>query len=286
MNEHELRSALRDALVASSPPPPMDPHAAIARGRRVQRRRRAAWTGVAAGVAVMAVAAGTAVVPGLNRGVDAAAALTTSPSSPASSASSTETPWPNGQTDRTSANGPRAETGLKLLELLSTSLPAGLKAVDRTSEGRGNAGQSMRYHQAQFVDYLPGGGQTWEYLARTPVTDAGGDVVARVEVQVETKGSTRLPSIACEVVTAVPYPAREGAGCAEVKVGDKPVTVVTGGTGYGFEQVAFHRYDDGTLVMVEQDREYADSGLPGMTDRPLTQDQLVALAVDPQFHLD
>ncbi|PSL57879.1 hypothetical protein B0I31_10191 [Saccharothrix carnea] len=309
MNEHELKSALQDVMVASSPPPPMSPEAALEHGRRAQRRRKTTVGGGFAGLAVVAIAVGAAVVPNLTGGgadlpvaagqssesrpsvtptasAPPSVTVTATPSSPPGG--STETPWPNGQTDRTATSGPRADKGAKVLNDLASSLPPGVKAEDRTRIGFSDYGP-MTTRQAQFAEYV-GDLQVWEYWVRTPVVITGEAGVGELMLQVETKGNTRLGDLdGCQAAAAFPYPI-SGGTCALVDVAGKQVAVVTGATADGgantMDTAAFYRYPDGTRVIVGYASEFQESGHPALSRPALTGAQLAAIAADPKFHLD
>ncbi|MFD1147761.1 hypothetical protein ACFQ3T_11545, partial [Saccharothrix hoggarensis] len=198
----------------------------------------------------------------------------------------TETPWPNGQTDRTATNGPRADKSVAVLNDLVSSLPSGLKAEDRSRIGFEGYGPMTRT-QSQFADYA-GQLEVWEYMAYTPVVRSGAPGVGHLWIQVETKGGTRLPDQpGCAKLAGQPYPV-VGAGTCEVvdAAGAQVAVATTANPDGGMEQGAFHRHADGTLVIVAQSRVYANSGHPGLAELPLTPAQLAALAADPRFHLD
>lgn len=309
MNEHELKRALRETMVASSPPPPMDATAALDRAHGAARRRRATWGAGVAGLAVVGIAVGAVLVPNLGGGdrVDAAAppeppaALSSVPPSPSAEPSSappattgtavppsdTKTPWPDGQTDRTATSGPRADKARNLLNDLMSALPTGLKAEDRTRIGYPDYGPMTR-HQGQYLDTV-NGVQVWQYTATTPIVRPGEPAVAELWIQVETKGNTHVPGEACAAATAHPYPITGGT-CEVVEVEGKRVGVVTGATAdpmrNTYDSAAFYRHPDGTLVIIGVAKEYGESGHPGMAEVPLTAQQLAGLAVDPRFHLD
>ncbi|MFJ6672715.1 hypothetical protein ACIQMJ_16520 [Actinosynnema sp. NPDC091369] len=316
MNEHELKSALQDVMVASSPPPPMSPEAALEHGRRAQRRRQTAVGGGLASLAVVAVAVGAVLVPNLTgggsdlqvAGGQSASApfvtptdgppsqsrwvtVTPPPSGPPSSGpppSRTSTQWPNGQSDRTATSGPRADKGAKLLNDLASSLPPGVKAEDRQRIGFADYGP-MTWRQAQFAEYA-GELEVWDYEARTPVVITGEAGVGELFIQVETKGNTRLGDlVGCAAATKYAYPV-SGGTCALVDVGGKQVALVTGATpdadGNTMDSAAFYRHPDGTLVTVAYSSEYLESGHPALSRPALTGEQLAAIAADPKFHLD
>ncbi|MEJ2855399.1 MULTISPECIES: hypothetical protein [unclassified Saccharothrix] len=319
MNEHELKSALQDAVVASSPPPPMSPAEAVAAGRAAQRRRKAAWGGGVAGLAVVAIAVGAVLVPQLTGGANTEAGgappLTTSappappsvtgpsvtltqmPSSVPLDPSQTKPEWPDGQTDRTARSGPRADKSVQALNDLGASLPATFQAVDKTPlTPPGDPGETwygpMRYTQSQFEDYYDGGKEIWEYLGTTPVTQQGTSGVGKLWIMVLTKGNrfadVDSPCKAAEAAWAI----RSGE-CAVRTVGGKQVGYVTATPTSGgpmdrndLDEVAIHRHDDGTLVVIGQAKEFYRTGHPALSGQPFTADQLSALVTDPKFHLD
>lgn len=314
MNEHELKSALRGVMVASSPPPPIDPQAALSRARRVRRRRQTTWGGLVAGLAVVGIAVGAALVPDLTGG--GSARVGGQPSDPARSAvaepppvtptgpppsgvsvsappdgATTKGPWPDGQTDRTATSGPRADRSVGVLADLGSSLPAGIRAVDKPPVEGSDFHGGLRYAQARFADHA-GDLQVWEYTAATPVQRAGDGGVGKLWIQVETRGNSRLEDLSgCGMAVGTPYPVQAGGRCDVVVVDGREVAVVTGEgsgdvPGGGMDQAAFHRHADGTLVIVAQSQEYAGGGYPALTGLPLTPRQLAALAADPEFHLD
>ncbi|TQM83708.1 hypothetical protein FHX81_6134 [Saccharothrix saharensis] len=312
MNEHELKSALQDVMVASSPPPPMSPGAALEHGRRAQRRRQTALGGGLAGLAVVAIAVGAVLVPQLTGGgseVRVAGGQSSSPSAPSvtptdgppsdspratvmpppsGSPADTSTRWPNGQSDRTAKNGPRADKGVKLLNDLASSLPPGVQAEDRQRIGYADHGP-MTWRQAQFAEYV-GDLEVWDYEARTPVVVTGEAGVGELSIQVETKGNTRLGDlVGCAAATRYSYPVAGGT-CALVDVGGKQVALVTGATPDAdrntMDSAAFYRHPDGTLVTVAYSSEFLESGHPALSRPALTGQQLAAIAADPKFHLD
>ncbi|MFC6089066.1 hypothetical protein [Saccharothrix lopnurensis] len=318
MNEHELKDAMREAVVASSPPPPMDAGTALDRARRAHRRRRATRGGAVAGLAVVGIAVGAVLVPDLVGGQGAGVPPASSPSGgppsvtrtglpsapvqvttagppsrpsvtdrSAADPSGTRPSWPDGQTDRTATSGPRADRARGLLDDLAAALPPGLRAEDRTRVGYADHGPMTR-HQGQYADTVDGA-QVWEYTATTPVVRPGEPGVAELWIQVETRGNNRVPGEACEAATRYPYPI-SGGTCEVVEVAGRRVGVVTGAVAdplrNTYESAAFHRHPDGTLVVLGVAREYGESGHPGMASVPLDARQLAALAVDPRFHLD
>ncbi|MFI9814337.1 hypothetical protein [Saccharothrix variisporea] len=319
MNEHELKSALQDVMVASSPPPPMSPAAAVAAGRAAQRRRNTAWAGGVAGVAVVAIAVGAVLVPqftgGGNTQVGGPPVLTTTassePGSTPPSVTLTEVPpsasldpsytkpqWPSGQTDRTARSGPRADKSVQALNDLGAALPPTFQAVDKQPvTPPGDPGSTwygpMRYTQSQFEDYYDGGKEIWEYMGTTPVTQQGTSGVGKLWILVLTKGNrfadAQSPCEAAEAAWAI----RNGE-CAVRTVAGKQVAYVTAvpaTTGdpndrNDLDEVAIHRHDDGTVVVIGQAKEFYRTGHPALSGQPFTADQLATLVTDAKFHLD
>ncbi|HWO61165.1 MAG TPA: hypothetical protein VNO31_14150 [Umezawaea sp.] len=284
MNEDEVKSALHGVMVASSPPPPMDVGTAVEAGRKAHRRRRATWAGAVAGMAVVGIAAGAALLPGAMSNDQVEAAAGQPPASAERSAvappevESSKTQWPDGQTNRTATNGPRAAKSVDMVPVLAGAAPPGL-AVANGTEG------ITATIQSQFVDYTPDGGQVWEYAVIAPaVSTDGSGAVGTLFAQVTTAGNT-FPTGACEV-TAQSWGIK--GACRVVDVDGKKVGLLTSdgtGTEKRFDQLAAYRYDDGTVVFVAQAKAFKD-GTPGLAAAPLTEAQLTALATDPKFHLD
>jgi hypothetical protein len=297
MNEHEVRDALRDAMVASSPPPPMDTGRAVEAGQKAHRRRQTTRAGIVAGLAVVGIAVGATYLPsalnggaveagsGPNGAVPASAneqvPSGSVPSEPSASVRKTGMQWPDGQSDRTASSGPRADKSTDLLPALEGALPAGFT-------GQGSQDVTAR-NQSIFVDYAAKDLQVWEYSATTPVrrTDGSGNV-GTLHVEVTTRGNGISGGDACEL--ALRAPGING-DCTVVDVGGTKVgLVVSDGTGNEndrtFDQAAAYRYADGTMVFVCQAKAFRDSTQPALGELPLTGEQLAALAADAEFHLD
>ncbi|CCH34010.1 hypothetical protein ABZ816_09320 [Actinosynnema sp. NPDC047251] len=317
MDEDELKSALRDAMVASSPPPPMSPAAAVAAGRSARRRRATGWGAAVAGLAVVAIAVGTVLVPQLSAGSGGAViqaggqssdprpqptgsgGVTTTgrpsvPGSPTGTGAptgtgepsgATRTSWPDGQTDRTATSGPRADKSVRVLNDLGSALPPTFQAVDMQPIGDQWSGP-MRSAQSQFVGYYDGDGQIWEYMATTPVMQSGSSAVGRLWIQVATKGTAKASDGSPCGAVAAAWPI-EGP-CSEVDAGGKRVGFVSArpGTESDLDELVVHQHDDGTLVFIGQAAEFRRAGYPALSAPVFTRDQLAALATDPKFHLD
>jgi hypothetical protein len=287
MNEHEIRRVLEDVVVASSPPPSMDPASVLATARADRRRRRATFGAIGAGAAVVIIAVGAVVVPGLSgtgpRIGPAAAgprpssigqgvpALTSPPAA-------SESHWPDGQTDRTARSGPRADRATELAEVLTSFLPAGIDVADATSE---ISGGPLISHEAEY-DATEDGRDLWTYSAALPVAvDAVAESgLGRVDLIVSTARSS-TPSDPCEAVSQ--YPREFQGECSLIDVDGAQVGVVEHGLIAG--QVAVHVHEDGTYVRVTQSVTFDHSGRPAMEELPMTVEELAAITVDDRFHV-
>lgn len=313
MNEDELRGALKDVMVASSPPPPMEPSAALAVARHAHRRHRATWTGVATAAAVAAVAVGAVLVPGFSGGQDnrggavvagqgassavpgqPSATTTGSPTAPPStevagtipsdaiSTGNTDRPWPSGQSDRTARSGPHFDQGIRLLDALSEMVPAGYAVASEQQAKNKYSGESLSQHQSQFSDWTKDGGEIWEYQASVGVTktDNGGNGVGELFTQVYTANNT-LPTDPCALAKRL---WGLGGTCQVTAVGDKQVGVASGSERDGaFDQWAAYRHADGTVVFVGQAKKHPQSDAPGLDALPLSTAQLAELTTDARL---
>lgn len=312
MNEHEFRSALRGVMVAGSPPPPMSPEEALDVARHASRRRRTVLAGTAAALAVVLIAIGTTVAPGLPHlrpdRVGQAAGPSQLPGTevppepgtvPPSTQTGTESVWPTGpdgapQSDRTSHAGPRYESAARLLDELVAVAPPGYAIPEQTNyqPPGSNADPEVahsywgRAHQAQFAE-LVGGQEVWEYLATLSVSRDGG--IGGLQVEVRTRHN-QLPSDGCALARTMAM--NDALACEAIPVGDvvvgvvRPVTVQVGeGTfDLGVDQLAAFRHADGTVVVVAQKRVFWDE--PGLASLPLSTQRLAELAADPRFLVD
>ncbi|RSM71592.1 hypothetical protein DMH04_43475 [Kibdelosporangium aridum] len=279
MNEQELRDGLREIMAVSSQPPPMNPNTALDAAKRAHKRRRASWAGAAAGTAVVALAAGTvfALAPsGESLPIGPAAA----PPGPVTTSDpdSTKPSWPNGQTDRTARNGPRANTAEGVLTALKAALPDTVKVNEDAAHS--GSGDKITGSQASFEDYAgPERKEVWQYLATAAVTKKTGpnDGTGRVMVLVYTPGNT-YPANVCELA-----PKFWGAGgtCQTMAVQGKTVGVVAKTEDPELDSVVGYRYDDGTVVFVAQAKAAAKN--TPMTSAPLTTEQLATLVLTPSF---
>ena len=264
MNEQDLRRAFHDVMVASSPPPSMDPSAALRSGRQARSRRTAMWTGAVVMVLVTGVGLGTALVangvsvPGLQFG------------SNGSSGGPTET---NG---RTQVNGPQADKGKELLNDLIALVPDGYRTDQMQYQDPSYNGSDMQTNQAQKGD------DAWEYMVITPVQkDAG---VGKLITEVHAAGNN-LPAEPCAL--AQKFWGMSGE-CQVVDVAGKKVGLVTkntSGRDETFDQWAAYRHPDGTVVFVGQGKGFYGSGRPALGSQVFTTEKLASLATDSRFHI-
>lgn len=285
MNEQDFRSALRRSMAAQSAPPPMTDAPVLAAAHRDRTRRRALLAGTGSAVAVAAIVVGVAVLApsGGNPqplGVGGPQVTSTPmPTSGAANAPGTSTSgFPGGMTDRTARSGPRHDRGVALAAELAGVIPPGYASPGDLLGSGDLAGQPLKTDQAQYTDTV-NGVELWEYEAIAPVTK--GNAVGRVIVEVHTPGN-QTTGEGCAMSPA--FWAETGT-CTEVRVGGKPVAVVTVNS-ERIGQWAGYRHSDGTVVFIAQSKDYAFAGLPALDGLPFTPEQLAALAADPRFNID
>ena len=283
MNETDLKYALRGAMDAAGGRPPMDEVAVLDAAKRAERRRGALLAGGVSATAVAGIAiAAVALYGNGGPGMDIIPAAPGDPTAAVNPPDETAPSWPNGQTDRTAANGPRTGQGVALLDALAAPRPAGFDApTDLTYDpALGYAGEP-RMHEAQFVERV-GGTEVWEYRATAPISAGGG--VGKLYAEVYTPGS-HPGADGCELAESL---WGIGGECTVVDVRGTPVGVVTaaGDPSRGFDQWAAHRRADGTVVFVAQARTYPQTLRPGLPQQPFTVEQLAALATDDRFDLE
>lgn len=284
MNEDELKHALRGVITATPAPPSMNGTAVLDAARRARRRRRATLAGAASAATVVLIVAGAMALPALSRNGSTLFGAGGSGVEPTSNTVAnppdTKTSWPDGQTDRTARQGPRADKALQLLAHVDVTVPPAWRAPADLKPAPGvDWSGGLRMHQAQYVDQL-GDKQIWEYMVSIPIGANGkwGHFV----VQVTTPGN-RYEGDGCELTTKF---WGMGGECQLVPADGEQIGVVMRPTGDDrLDQWAGYRHPDGTVVFVAQARSYFGTGLPGTTELPFTLQQLAALAADPKFHL-
>ncbi|MFD5830114.1 hypothetical protein [Lentzea sp. NPDC060358] len=275
MNEQDLRNAFQDVVVASSPPPPMDPGTALDQARRARSRRRSSLVGAAVAVLVAGLGVGSAVAlnPQLGRQLVAGAGnvLPSSVWGPE---------WPAGQTDRTAANGPQADRAAKLLEELKGAVPAGYDAPQLRYRDPAYTGDMQRT-QGQVTSNRGESPEVWEYMAQTPVRKNGR--VGRLLAEVSTPDPS-APADPCALAKSF---WGMGGQCRVYDVGGLQVGVVQNNPSGRdqFDRWASYRAKDGSTVTIAQDDAYEGGGYPVLEEPVFTEQQLAELATDPRFRV-
>jgi hypothetical protein len=294
MNEEDLNEALHDVIVRSSPPPSMEPARALEQARRVRKRRRATWAGIAVVPLVVGVTAGPALVANLtgNRSAGqmvAGGTGTTQPVSTAPTASAPPAskppavapktrksgdPWPEGQVDRTATAGPRATRAVTLLNDLTSAVPAGFSSPDLKYP----SGDPMRWPQSQYASN-DGERDYWEYSASIPVQKDGR--VGKLLV-LSTTPDGKAATTPCKLAQKF----WGGTGtCAIQDVGGKKVGVLTANGRGSYDQWAAYRYDDGTVVFFAQAKKSDSEGRSPLKQPVFTPRQLAELVTSPKFKI-
>lgn len=292
MNEEDLNEALHDVIVRSSPPPSMDPARALEQARRVRKRRRATWAGLAVVPLVVGVTAGPALVANLTGDRSVGQMVAGGPGTPSTSPSTsapppvstvapttapktrkTGDPWPEGQVDRTASAGPRADRAVALLNDLTSALPPGFTSPDLKYP----SGDPMRWPQSQYASN-DGEPDYWEYSASMPVQKDNrvGKLLA-----MSTTPTGKPATAPCTLAKTF----WGGTGtCAVVDVNGKKVGVLTAKSG-DYDQWAAYRYPDGTVVFVAQAKKNDRTNKPALTQQVYTPQQLAELATSPDFKI-
>jgi hypothetical protein len=282
MNEQDLKRAFENVVVASSPPPSMDPGRALDVARKAQSRRRSSLVGAVVAMLVVGVGLGTAFAlnpKGTTEYMTGAAA-----SSSSSSAGMPDTlwgdEWPVGQSDRTATNGPQADRGTQLLNLAKASVPAGYDTPDLKYKDPSMYG-GMLHAQAQISTNKGETPEIWQYTAYVPVRK--GDKVGRLTVQVSMPNPAD-PTDPCELSKR--FQGQKDAGCKIYEVAGKQIGVASPAR---LDQSASnwtaYRAANGWTVTVMQEAEYSYSGYPALDGLPFLAPELAALAADPKFLL-
>ncbi|RDI27716.1 hypothetical protein [Lentzea flaviverrucosa] len=281
MNEQDLKRAFQDVVVASSPPPPMDPGIALGRAHKARSKRRASITGAAVAVLVVGVGLGSAFALNPQGTTDyLVGAGQSSSSSPGLPDTQWGEQWPVGQSDRTATNGPQADRGRQLLELARASVPAGYEAPDLKYTDPAMHGGMLRA-QAQVSSDKGESPEIWQYTAYVPVRKDG--KVGRLTVTVTTPNPSD-PVEPCALVTR--FKGGAGEGCKTYDVAGKQVGVVSSTSpGQNDATWASYRAAGGWTVTVAQEEEYPYAGYPVLDRQPFFGPELAALAADPKFLL-
>jgi hypothetical protein len=293
MNEQDLKRVFQDVVVASSPPPSMDPGRALDVARKARSKRRASITGAVVAVLVVGVGLGSAFAlnPQGTKDYMVGAGPSSSSSRPGMPDTQWGELWPVGQSDRTATNGPQADRGRQLLELARASVPAGYDAPDLKSKVSGYSGGMLR-SQAQILSNKGETPETWQYTAYVPVRKGEKVGSLTVTVTTQTPMSTTEPCALTKQLQGYP-----NAACKIVEVAGKQVGVASvpdpgvkhtpegGEIRHWNGTWASYRADNGWTVTVLQQAEYSYSGHPKLDAEPFPPSQLAALAADPKFLL-
>ncbi|MFB6720877.1 hypothetical protein ACFCV3_11985 [Kribbella sp. NPDC056345] len=281
MNEEDLNEALHDVMVRSSPPPSMDPAAALDRARRVRKRRRAAWAGAAVVPLVAVVAAGPTLIANFPAGGGSTDPMVAGGTTPRPGSTAVPTtrksgdPWPEGQADRTATAGPRAERAVTLMDDLSSSVPSGFSTPDlKYPEGR-----AMRSAQSQYASN-DGEQDYWQYRADIPVQKD--DRVGQLLVESFTPDGKRATT-PCKLAQS--FWGGKGT-CAVVDVDGKKVGVVTSKGNDSYDQWAAYRHDNGSIVYLAQVKKSDHSEHAPLKQPIFTTRQLAELVTSEKFHIN
>jgi hypothetical protein len=266
MNEQDLKRAFEDVVVASSPPPSMDPGRALDAARRARSRRRSSIVGALVAVLVVGVGLGSAFA------LNPKAAKDYLTGAGPSSSSSWPGEWPDGQTDRTARNGLQADRANKLLEELKGVVPAGYDAP--------RLGDLQRTW-AQVASDRGEAPEIWEYTAETPVRKDG--KVGRLLVE-SSAPNPKMPQEPCELARTF---WGMGGECQVYEIKGLRVGVVRSNTsGRGqFDKWATYRSQDGQIVTIAQDDNYLGGGCPELEVPLFPEQRLAELATDPRFRV-
>lgn len=291
MSEQDFREALRKTMDAVVAPPQMSDAQVLAAAHRDRRRRRTLWASAGTALVVAAIAVGVVLVAPSKSGgdnvqvggqsdptstQDVATSQAKEQSSESPAGSETEETLPPGMTDRTQRSGPHYERGVKLTTALDDVLAATGFGTPGDLEGTGAlAGAELKRNQANY-DGKVDGVEQWTYSAYTPVTKGSGvgEMIAEVSTVTDEVSGCDLP----------PMWGMPGE-CEELVVDGKKVAVmdVNDPNQEHIDQVAIHRYEDGTIVYVSQSADYGFTDHPALSALPFTPEQLAALAVDARF---
>ncbi|RAS61313.1 hypothetical protein C8D87_110262 [Lentzea atacamensis] len=277
MNEQDLKRAFEDVVVASSPPPSMDPGRALEAARKARSKRRSSITGALVAVLVVGVGLGTAFA--LNPKATTEYMTGAAPSS--SSSAAWPGRWPEGQSDRTATKGPQADRANKLLEELKGVVPAGYDAPQLKYQDPSYAGGDMQRTQGQVASDRGEVPEVWEYMAQTPVRKDGkvGWLLAESSTP-----DPELPTDPCALARAF---WGMGGPCRVVDVKGLKVGVVQSNPSGRdqFDKWATYRAQDGQVVTIAQDDKYLGGDYPELDGPLFTEEQLAELATDPRFRM-
>ncbi|SMD12416.1 hypothetical protein [Lentzea albidocapillata] len=282
MNEQDLKRAFQDVVVASSPPPSMDPGIALGRAHKARSKRRASITGAAVAVLVVGVGLGSAFALNpqgtTNYLVGAGQSSSSNPGMPGSQWGEK---WPVGQSDRTATNGPQADRGVQLLNALMASAQAGgfetPKLKYQAPEYQNGEMQRTRAQISTNKGQTP---EVWVYTAHVPVQKNGKVGMMLAEVSMPRPSDPAEP---CAL-------AKRFWGMSEATCKVRDVNGVQVGDASSQEegrvmQWMSYKAPNGWTVNIAQNASYEGSGYPGLDGNPFLASELATMATDAKFLL-
>ena len=274
MNEQDLKKAFENVVVASSPPPSMDPGIALGAARKARSKRRSSIVGALVAVLVVGVGLGSAFA--LNPKGARELMMGAGPSS-----SSWAGEWPGDQRDRTARNGPQADRAQKLLDELKGVVPAGYDAPQLKYQDPSYTGGDMQRTQGQVASDKGEVPEVWEYMAQTPVRKDGKVGWLLAESSTPNPGMPEEPCALAKTFWGM------GGPCQVVDVKGLKVGVVQSNPSGRdqFDKWATYRANDGQIVTIAQDDSYLGGGYPALAAPVFTEQQLAELATDPRFRV-
>lgn len=284
MNEEDLKRAFQEVVVASSPPPSMDPGSALDRAHKARSKRRSSIAGAVVAVLVVGIGLGSAFA--LNPQGTKDYLVGAGPSS--SSSSSTGVPdtqwgekWPVGQSDRTATNGPQADRGVQLLnELIASAQAGGYETPALKYQQPEYQNGDMQRTQAQISTDKGETPEVWVYTAHVPVRQNGKVGMLLAEVSMP-----RASDPAAPCALAKRFWGMSNATCKErdvngVKVGDASSQE----EGRVMDWISY-KAPNGWTVNIAQAASYEGGGYPALDRNPFLSSELATIATDPRFVL-
>lgn len=286
MNEQDLKKAFQDVVVASSPPPSMDPGRALDVARKARSKRRSSLVGAVVAVLVVGIGIGSAFA--LNPKGASEYMLGAGPSS-SSKAPFPDTQWgdqwPAGQTDRTAHNGPQAARGVELMEALKAVAQAnGYETPALKYQAKEYQNADMLRNQAQISTNKGEQPEVWEYTAYVPVRKNG--KVGMLLAEVSTP-NPKDPADLCAL--AKRFWGMTDSDCKLRDVEGKQVAQASASSpeasDRGLSTWMVYRAPNGWTVTIAQGSTYNGGGYPPLDSQPLGMFEQEHAAVDPRFLL-
>lgn len=283
MNEQDLKRAFEDVVVASSPPPSMDPGRALTVAHKARSKRRSSLVGALVAVLVVGVGLGSAFAlnPKGAQEYMTGAGPSSSSSRPGEPGSEWGERWPAGQTDRTAHNGPQADRATQLLAAIKASAQAaGYETPALKYGGEGYQNADMQHSQAQVASNKGDKPELWEYTVYLPIRKDG--KVGKLIIEVSTP-NPEDPDEPCALAKQF-----WGMGSATCKVRD--VNGVKVGDASSQEQGRVmdwmsYKAPNGWVVNLAQSASFEGGGYPALDKNPFLSSELAAMVIDPKFLL-